>query len=376
MEGRHQQNHELTPRQREVLALMARGMTNFEIATQLGLSLEGAKYHVSEILARFDVATREEAIDVWKAERNLGNRLRRNLATLGSPTAWRWLAGSATAVAAVVTLVLLMRQGGNDAPVSTADPLGAVVATIPVAEQPDSIAVGEGGVWVGHHTARVVTRIDPATNTVIGTIPLDSRWIQVTTAFGSVWALGSESATVHRIEPLTNTIVATVPLYDADVGATSGMQIAASNSAIWVKDDRNMVFRIDPATNQITLRLAIDNPSNLEDISIFDEDVWVSTGLGELVRIDATDSSLHRNVFTLPRAGKIAASAAGLWVTIGDRHVIGRINPLTGGFEEIAKLSQPGKPLVAFGSVWELQAGSGSWPGSQWGAVQARRSER
>jgi DNA-binding CsgD family transcriptional regulator len=58
---------ELTPRQREVMELIAAGKTNFEIAQHLGVSLEGAKYHVSEILAKLQVDSREEAVAAWES---------------------------------------------------------------------------------------------------------------------------------------------------------------------------------------------------------------------------------------------------------------------------------------------------------------------
>ncbi|TMG01934.1 MAG: helix-turn-helix transcriptional regulator, partial [Chloroflexi bacterium] len=51
----------LTPREREVLALLGHGLTNEEIAHRLGISPDGAKYHVSQILSKLGVATREEA---------------------------------------------------------------------------------------------------------------------------------------------------------------------------------------------------------------------------------------------------------------------------------------------------------------------------
>lgn len=51
----------LTPRQWEVLALLRRGFSDPQIAERLNISLAGAKYHVSEILARLDVSTREQA---------------------------------------------------------------------------------------------------------------------------------------------------------------------------------------------------------------------------------------------------------------------------------------------------------------------------
>lgn len=58
----------LTPRQREVLALLAEGRTNPEIAQRLGISLDGAKWHVREVLARLDVSSREEAGEYWRRE--------------------------------------------------------------------------------------------------------------------------------------------------------------------------------------------------------------------------------------------------------------------------------------------------------------------
>ena len=51
----------LTPRQRQVLRLVAAGRTNPEIAKALGISLAGAKWHVSEVLSRLGVTSREEA---------------------------------------------------------------------------------------------------------------------------------------------------------------------------------------------------------------------------------------------------------------------------------------------------------------------------
>ena len=57
----------LTPRQQEVLELLRRGFTNEEIARHLGISLDGAKWHVSEIIGRLGVADRYEAAR-WRPE--------------------------------------------------------------------------------------------------------------------------------------------------------------------------------------------------------------------------------------------------------------------------------------------------------------------
>ena len=52
---------DLTPREREVFDLLRLGLTNEEIAERLGISLDGAKYHVSQILSKLGVSTREDA---------------------------------------------------------------------------------------------------------------------------------------------------------------------------------------------------------------------------------------------------------------------------------------------------------------------------
>lgn len=62
--GRPRSPDILTPRQQEVLLLLRQGLTNEEIAGRLGITLDGAKWHVSEILMRLGVDTRHEAA-IW-----------------------------------------------------------------------------------------------------------------------------------------------------------------------------------------------------------------------------------------------------------------------------------------------------------------------
>jgi DNA-binding NarL/FixJ family response regulator len=52
----------LTPREREVLALLAEGLGNKAIAARLGVSEHTAKFHVNAILAKLGVDSRAEAI--------------------------------------------------------------------------------------------------------------------------------------------------------------------------------------------------------------------------------------------------------------------------------------------------------------------------
>ena len=54
----------LTPRERQVLALVARGATNREIGLELHMAEKTASVHVSRILAKLDVRSRTEAAAV------------------------------------------------------------------------------------------------------------------------------------------------------------------------------------------------------------------------------------------------------------------------------------------------------------------------
>jgi DNA-binding CsgD family transcriptional regulator len=52
----------LTPREMEVLGLLADGLANKEIAARLGISAHTAKFHVESLLRKLDAANRAEAV--------------------------------------------------------------------------------------------------------------------------------------------------------------------------------------------------------------------------------------------------------------------------------------------------------------------------
>lgn len=57
-----QPGHDLTERERDVLALMVKGLNNIEIAEQLTVSPSTAKHHVSHILSKLGSTNRAEAV--------------------------------------------------------------------------------------------------------------------------------------------------------------------------------------------------------------------------------------------------------------------------------------------------------------------------
>jgi DNA-binding CsgD family transcriptional regulator len=53
---------ELTPRELDVLALLAEGASNKTIAKQLGISVHTAKFHVGSLLDKLDATGRTDAV--------------------------------------------------------------------------------------------------------------------------------------------------------------------------------------------------------------------------------------------------------------------------------------------------------------------------
>ena len=105
----------LTPREWEVLDLLRTGLTNQAIADRLGISLSGAKHHVSEIIGKLGVASGEQAA-VWRGARRLPAIVPAWLFGPGDGRG-RWItrAGIATAttVAGLLVLVLTLATLGH-----------------------------------------------------------------------------------------------------------------------------------------------------------------------------------------------------------------------------------------------------------------------
>jgi hypothetical protein len=108
---------------------MASGATNGEIAERLGLSLDGAKWHVREIFSRLGVDSREAAVEWWRS--------RPKLAFGAPPLAWI-TAGAAASVAAASVASALWLGMARDAngPVALADGTAQPVPTSTAAPLP------------------------------------------------------------------------------------------------------------------------------------------------------------------------------------------------------------------------------------------------
>lgn len=117
------QQTQVTPRQREVLDLLVKGYTNQQIAQKLGISLEGAKWHVREILEVTGASSREEAAEMWRAENGLPRRLWRMTWSAGA------IAAAAAGIAVVIAGVVLVLSNRGDSDKELAEPTAEPTAS-------------------------------------------------------------------------------------------------------------------------------------------------------------------------------------------------------------------------------------------------------
>ena len=131
-----------TPRERDVLERLARGHTNFAIAQDLGITLDGAKWHVGEILSKLGVGSREEAAAYWLRQsrlRRIGRRVRRPLATFAllKPTA---VIAAASVIAASTAVFWAYSTFGRESTAPSETPVAAPFAS---PTRSAALAVGE-----------------------------------------------------------------------------------------------------------------------------------------------------------------------------------------------------------------------------------------
>jgi YVTN family beta-propeller protein len=228
-----------------------------------------------------------------------------------------------------------------------------IVAAIPVGGRPGPVAVGEGGVWVGNHEDRSVSRIDPVSRSIARTIAVEGTPTGLAVGEGAVWIVYGRLGTLSSVDPQFN--VVSEPI-DPGLGASTQGSVAVGNGAVWVVFDSAFVVRIDPASRRVTATgVARDGPTA---IAVGEESVWVANAVDSTVsRLNPRTTSEFGN-FTVGREPSgVAVGAGAVWVSNRLDDSVSRIDPRSGSQTTIRVGGGPTGIAVGAGAVWVVNSG-------------------
>jgi hypothetical protein len=119
------------------MALLCEGLTNPQIAERLAISRAGARYHVSEILAKLGVATREEAIVTWQTSGHVRKRARWPTVVRALPPVARVAGLAIASIGLAAALALTITKSGAERNETATAPSMPSTAETPQLVTPD-----------------------------------------------------------------------------------------------------------------------------------------------------------------------------------------------------------------------------------------------
>jgi photosystem II stability/assembly factor-like uncharacterized protein/DNA-binding CsgD family transcriptional regulator len=204
-----------TPRQREVLQLLVQGRTNSQIAEALGITLDGAKWHVREIITKLGVESREEAAEYWRAHNGLRLRFTRAIRALVPASTWLKIFAGGVGIAAVSAVTIALVVAFQHSPGSSTAAAASTTAS------PTSTATD------ATHLATKPALAPPVIPTTVSTpaptpIPMPTN-VQLSAPSGEVvWALVGGEALFRSLDHGTTWTEQKLP--DAGTAPVSGPQ--------------------------------------------------------------------------------------------------------------------------------------------------------
>jgi Tol biopolymer transport system component len=266
-----------------VLDLLREGCSNEAISERLGISLAGAKYHVSEILGKLGVESRDEAArwqptarPWWVAAGAPVARLWRKASSGPLPAAIT--AGVALLVAAGIALLVwgLMRTSGGSSGASVIAPTGTPFATVPATLAAPIAAPTATAAPIG--TIGTACPGGP-------TVPVSSNSVFAYAApDGTIWVVGADGSKAMQIvyspTGARSAAWSASGRYLAHVGEDGALHIldAETGQDIVADDGTNGTLRYEPSSGVSYLQW-----SRVEDAVVYEKldraDAHVSLGL-------------------------------------------------------------------------------------------------
>jgi YVTN family beta-propeller protein len=257
----------------------------------------------------------------------------------------------ALAAAAAIAFALTRDSGGGLASVS-ANAVGVIdpasnelVAEVPVGIDPESIAVGEDGVWVANVEEETVSRIDPAdTSARPRTIPVGDYPSDVAVGGGSVWVALGALAEVVRVDPDQNTPANPIPaLGEGTPCGGPRASVALGGRFLWFACEVPELGRVDTRTGE-GVRVGLESGVLTSPSALLPEFADLAFGLGgslwivdrsafSVIEVDPSTTQEQRTITVGRAPTAIAIGEKELWVANFEADTVTR-----------AVIAAPGEP--------------------------------
>ncbi len=139
--------------------------------------------------------------------------------------------------------------------------------------------------------------------------------------------------------------------------------LANGFGSIWVPlcGTHPSLARVDPVTNSIAAVLPIGPALSEGGITASNDSVWMTTGNGELARINPKTNRVRQTISLAPGSDNPLYSDGIIWITSGDRNLLTALDASSGQIvATIAVGSKPRFLAAGDGAVYTLNQGDGS----------------
>jgi len=186
-----------------------------------------------------------------------------------------------------------------------------VVTTIPVgpANSEGGIAAGAGAIWMASDIKGVLSRIDPATDTVTAEIEIAPGSVSPIFADGAVWITSPEKSVVTRVDPDSNRVTDTIAVGPGPRFVTTGA------GSVWTLNQGNgTVSRIDTKSRKLVATIECGIPGTGGELAFGDGAVWATVFQIPITRIDTATNTVTKQ-WTGPGGDSIRVAFGSVWLS-------------------------------------------------------------
>jgi YVTN family beta-propeller protein len=230
-----------------------------------------------------------------------------------------------------------------------------------VGVRPDTIAVGDGSVWVANLADKTLSRIDPHTRALARTITLNATPTGVAVGSRAVWVADGADGTLLKVSPVYDAVAKTISGLAGLVRVSGGQRgsVALGDGSVWVVYGSTAVARVNAKTNRG--RVVGRAGFGASGIAYGKGSLWIPnetantvTQFSPLTNAPIGDSNVGKS------PSGVAVGGGAVWVTDTGDNAVSRVDPASGSVTSIPVGQAPVGIAYGEGSVWVANSGSGT----------------